>query len=148
MAISREIKQKAFALYCQEVPIQDITDLLGLRSRQTVYKWIKKENWDESRREIIKIAREKGTKATKERYLNIAKAIMSIYAQAIEKNKDKMINRTTHRDAIEAVKLARLIEGDPTENISISGEVSLSVREALKQIEDEEKSKPEKKKRK
>ena len=147
MAISREIKQKAFALYCQEVPIQEIAELLGLRSRQTVYKWIKKENWDESRLEIIKITKEKGTKATKERYMNIAKAIMSIYAQAIEKNKDKMISRTTHRDAIEAVKLARLIEGDSTENVNFSGEVNLSIREALKQIKDEEKSGLAKKKR-
>jgi len=120
MALSSDRREKAFGLYCQEVPVKMIQDIVGARSRDTIYKWIKRYDWEKKRKEVMRIALQAGTNSTRERHLKVANAIINLFAEGIQKHKEKKILATSNKDAIEAVKLSRLIEGEATEILLVS----------------------------
>lgn len=114
-----EIKQEAFAQYCLDIPLTDICNNLNIRSRNTIYRWIEKLNWEEKKREILSMSKQYKTKDTNNLHIGVANTILRVYAEAVEKDRRGMQRKTSHRDAMEAVRLARLVGGESTENQDI-----------------------------
>lgn len=123
--IKADIKAIAFGMYCKNIMPKDIAKELGLGYSQTIYKWIKKEKWEQKRVDINKVAKEKEVDKTDKFYKSVPKVVINLYAEAINQNRQKMIDSITHRDAISAVKASRLLEGESTENVNITGEISI-----------------------
>jgi len=134
MAIPPETKKQAFAMYCLEISAARIARELGIKSRATLNSWIYKGKWDKRRRELMRITKETTVKRTNDLHRGVTRAVLNIFSDSIKGDERKhMIRKFTPRDAMEAVKLERLIEGQSTENIEITpAEVQLEkIGEAL-----------------
>jgi len=129
--IPAEKKQRAFALYCLEVPITEIIKDCGIKTRETIYRWMRKDGWEKKRREVIALSYENDTDKTRERHGKLIKAVMGLFIESLKKNKNEMLKKTTNRDVMEAIKLERLIEGDPS--IIISSTSADTVADSLEE---------------
>ena len=119
MAYPELIKKKAFAMYLQKIELPMIAELLDIKSPKTIDSWVSREKWSQCRNEtfnaVLKIEGIAGRK-----YKMVADKIIDLHEEAIKKKKDLMLLKITNRDAIEAVKLARLLEGESTENVAMA----------------------------
>jgi len=130
MALPRETREKAYAMYCAGIVPNKITSYLGLK-KDSIYRWIKTYNWEEKRHKIWEV-REK-EKEKSEQDLKIVESILAMYTKAISENQSEMIKKINYHDVIEAVKLKRLLQGETTENIQMNSEV-MSVKEEVNKI--------------
>ena len=119
MTLPREFREKAFALYCMDVTLEEATRLLGMRNRATICHWSRKYGWTERKREMLRLARESSTISTEDKHKRILETIMALFAAGVSENRNKMVEKTTNKDVMEAIKLYRLLIGQSTENIAV-----------------------------
>ena len=116
----RNKKADAFAMYVAELSITEICDHLNIKSRTTLYRWIKEFNWDKKKQEFLEKAKNNGIKSTKERHKKLIELIQNLWLEAVRTNKQKQLDKITARDLMEAIKTERLIDGMSTEKIDVN----------------------------
>ena len=119
MTLPKEKREQAFALYCLGLSQQHICDELQIKSKTTVFRWIKKFSWDEKKQYLTQIAMVKGLKGTVERNKRILDSILGLFAKATVERQDDLVTKITPRDAMEAIKVRQLVEGFPTEIVAV-----------------------------
>lgn len=130
--LPREIREKAFALYCAGVIPERIKDILVLKS-DIVNKWIVTYHWEKLRRDILNEKDKYSNLSDKDQDLRIVESVLGMYALAMKENRGEMLKKLNYKDVYEAVKLRRLLKGETTENIGVKNEVQ-SVQVEVKKI--------------
>jgi len=135
--ISKELKAKAFTLYCMDVPQTQIGTALALNPK-SINNWVVKEKWVDKREQILSI--NTGAKYLKvsDRHLQLVQAVEGDMAKGLYEGK---INASV-RDGLQAIVIERLILGMSTENVAQNVKQTIVVcydREKPKLKEKEEK---------
>lgn len=120
MTYSKEIKGMAFAYYSHNVPIEKIAELVAVKDKKTIYKWIKKDGWDVKVLKFRKTAEENAKNSMKETHRKILNSVLGMFGKALKDDQTAMLKKISYKDAMEAIKLQRLDMGQPTENIAIT----------------------------
>lgn len=138
--IPKKIKEEAFAMYCAGIIPFRINQMLSIKNNSTVYKWIKNEDWDERRNNILKEKENNSVLADDERDLKLIETVLSLWIKAVKEKEDHLKDKINVGDLLDAIKMRRLISGKSTENVNMSGEVwkvKEEVDRILKEGEDE-----------
>ena len=139
MAYTNEVREKAFELYFNDTPVEQICDKIkpfaGKKiSKDTLWKWKKKYNWDARKEKLLDKTREKaGEKLTdiKLRQLAISKKIQAQFVEQLnDKENPKII---TTNEAVKAMQHEMLIMGEATERVENTGDFSVRIQEAYKE---------------
>lgn len=140
--ISKELKAKAFTLYCLQVPQKKIGDLLTVKA-QTINKWVTREKWVDRRGEIDSLKKGVSEMSVNDRHLALAQAIEGNVAKGLYEGKLD----ATARDGLEAIKTERLILGMSTENVAqnVKQTVIVSYGEEKPKLKEKEEPKEESK---
>lgn len=122
MMIPKDVRQKAFNLYCVNIIPVRIANILGIKP-DAVYQWVNRYDWESRRNEINKYKEEASSLSDKEQDLKIVESVLAMYSKAIKENQGEMIKKMNYKDVMEAVKLRRLLKGESTENINLNNPI-------------------------
>jgi transposase len=118
MAVSRNIKEEAFALYCAGVSYDKISKTLKVGSA-SIPRWKDKYDWEARKRSLMSVI-EENDKSDKEKINEkMLESIKRVWARQVEQG----LAKASARDVIEVVKVERLVSGLSTENVDVSGSV-------------------------
>jgi len=131
--IPRYIHEKAFAMYCANMIPGKIVKLIGMKNENTIYKWVKNENWEQKREEILQFKEANSIIDDKEREIKLIESVIDLWIEALKLNKPDLLKKVDPKDLFEAIKMRRLFRGESTDNLTINNEV-LTVQEQISKI--------------
>ena len=141
----KDNKDKAFNLYCDGYSLYEISKNFfnGYPTRQTIAKWIKKDGWEERRKEVLTRMKQKVNERLadnladiKERQIKISQAVQGKF---IERMKNDENLKITPMDAERFMRHELLLKGEATEIVENRGQEFWKLaKEALEEIKNDE----------
>lgn len=113
--MDKKIRDKAFSLFAQDVPKERIAKSLNI-SKNSIYEWIKKYDWQKRKNKIIKRQEQKTDETLSDIKVRQQKLIRGILGKYIEKlNKDKVVVSTG--DVERFLRLELHLAGESEESV-------------------------------
>ena len=121
MAYSKKTKTKAFKLFCEGVPIEQIgKQLEGSPSKNTIWKWHNQGNWKERLAKIDRRADEKVGEGLAEIKSRQRRLIKNFYAEYLKAAKAGNAPPVLPKDIINAMRHELLLAGEETERVGVN----------------------------
>jgi len=133
MVLPREIREQAFAMYCASIPLTQIAKLLNIKSESCVRRWKNIYNWEDRRDQLLKHKTEFGDLNETDQEKKLLDSILTMYIEAVKTDRDGMLKKMDYNAVLKAIQMRRLLRGESTENLNVSGEV-WSVKEEFNKI--------------
>ena len=120
MARTTTDKARAYRLYCEGIPQEQIALAIGAGPR-TIARWIVKYNWKDDREKDAVVVRENGKNDREKLNDNLLNSVKKVWAKSVTDG----TARASAGDLVKVVTLERLVAGESTENVAIMSHVSI-----------------------
>jgi len=143
--IPREVREEAYGLYVKDVSPTMICEILGLKSDKTLHRWAQKYGWKEKRAKAREAAKHSASLDTIDERRRLIDSAKSLYSKIYQLNVKRLTEeeKRSFDDLITAgrfmesmLKHEELINGEPTEIVSLENKVVEDVNKVYEECKE------------